>query len=182
MMFGSAASLLAELVILFFCVAFLVDLFQRRAGGDRIRSWIGGRPVVAALKGITIGFVTPFCTYSAIPMLVGLRRAGVTAAGYVAFIVAAPVLDPVLFGALLLIVGPGAAAVYVAVAFIAAMALALVADRAGIERFLKPLPAAPVLAVSAASRRSRGPETGCDNVGCGVPADSTAWGGWRTRA
>ena len=52
-----------------------------------------------------VGFVTPFCTYSAIPMLVGFRQAGVQPAGYVAFIVAAPVLDPLLFGALVLIVG-----------------------------------------------------------------------------
>ena len=45
---------------------------------------MGGRPVVAALKGITVGFLTPFCTYSALPLLMGLRRARVAPAGYVA--------------------------------------------------------------------------------------------------
>jgi uncharacterized membrane protein YraQ (UPF0718 family) len=132
-------TLIAELLALFFSVAFLVHIAQRRLGEERLRRWMGGRPVVAALKGIGVGFITPFCTYSAIPMLVGLRRAGVEPAGYVAFIVAAPVLDPVLFGALVLIVGLPAALIYVAVAFVAAMTLALVAQRADVSRFMKPV-------------------------------------------
>ena len=139
-MIGSTAFLLAELAVLFFGVAFLVQLVQRRLGDERVRSWMGGTPIVSALKGIAVGFVTPFCTYSAIPMLVGLRQAGVPPAGYVAFLSAAPVLDPVLFGALLLIVGAKAAIIYTAIAFTAAMTLALTAQRIGIDRHLKPLP------------------------------------------
>ncbi len=131
--------LIAELAALFFGVAFLVHISQSWLGEERLRRWMGGPPVVAALKGIAVGFVTPFCSYSAIPMLLGLRRAGVAPAGYVAFIVAAPVLDPILFGALVLIVGWTAAVVYAAVAFSAAMGLALLAQRIDVERFLKPI-------------------------------------------
>lgn len=76
-MITEAALLLGELVALFFGVAFAIQLFQRRLGPERLRSWMGGTPVASALKGIAVGFVTPFCTYSAIPMLVGLRQAGV---------------------------------------------------------------------------------------------------------
>lgn len=136
--------LVVELVALFFGVAFAIQLFQRRFGTERMQHWMGGSAVVAALKGIAMGFVTPFCTFSAVPMLVGFRRANVRTAGYVAFIVAAPVLDPVLFGALILIVGPLAAAIYLGVAFTAAMALALVSDAIGIDQHLKPL-ASPAL-------------------------------------
>lgn len=139
-MIADTAWLLAELVALFFGVAFLIALFQRRMGSDRLRAWMGGSAPVSALKGIAVGFVTPFCTYSAIPMLVGFRQAGVPPAGYVAFITAAPVLDPVLFGALVLIVGIEAALVYATIAFVGAMTLAMVAQRVGIDRFLKPLP------------------------------------------
>lgn len=129
--------LVIELTVLFYGVTFLVQLFQRRLGGERLRAWMGGRPVVAALKGIAIGFVTPFCTFTAIPMLLGLRQARVPPAGYVAFIVAAPVLDPVLFGALVLIVGLNAALIYVAVTFVAAISLAMIAELAGMERHMK---------------------------------------------
>ncbi len=149
-MIGSTAFLVIELILLFLGVAFTVELLQRRLGPDRLQAWMGGAPITAALKGIAVGFITPFCTYSAIPLLIGLRRAGVPPAGYVAFIVAAPVLDPVLFGALALIVGLDVAVAYVTIAFVAAMTLALVAERIGIEQWLKPLPAARPLALATA--------------------------------
>lgn len=139
-MITSSMLLLVELVALFLGVAFAIELIQRRLGPERLLAFMGGPPAVAALKGIAVGFVTPFCTYSAVPLLIGLRRAGVSPAGYVAFIVAAPVLDPVLFGALVLIVGLDVAVAYLAVAFGAAMTLALVAQYVGIDRHLKPLP------------------------------------------
>jgi|GEM_PF-178632 len=153
-MIRDTAWLLTELVALFFGVGFAIQLLQRRVGPDRLRSWMGGAPVTSALKGIAIGFVTPFCTYSAIPMLVGLRQAGVPPAGYVAFITAAPVLDPVLFGALVLIVGPTAAVLYAVIAFTGAMTLALVAQRTNIESQLKPVPIHAPQLVAASSERA----------------------------
>lgn len=174
--------LIAELAVLFFVVAFAVHISQRWLGEERLRRWMGGSPLVSALKGIAIGFITPFCTYSAIPMLIGLRRAGVPPAGYVAFIVAAPVLDPVLFGALVLIVGLQAALIYLAVAFSAAMALALVAQRMDVSRFLKPISAgvpvagAPVPAMAVAAGVEEGPGSSEE---CPMP---TPWRGLRPEA
>lgn len=146
-MIESSGLLLVELVLLFFGVAFLVHLLQRRLGRERLRRWMGGRPAVSAFKGIAVGVITPFCTYSAVPLLVGLRQAGVTPAGYVAFIAAAPVLDPILFGALVIIVGVKAAAAYAAVAISAAALLALAAERFDVGRHLKPLPVEASVAV-----------------------------------
>ena len=151
---------------------------------------MGGAPATSALKGIAIGFVTPFCTYSAIPMLVGLRQAGVPPAGYVAFITAAPVLDPVLFGALVLIVGPGAAVLYAAIAFTGAMTLALVAQKVGIEKHLKPLSFAPTSQLVASGVAVGASGSGSAAVGSLVgPAESAAcgtdqppWAGLRAEA
>ena len=157
-MIGEALWLFGELLVLFLGVSFGLSLLRRRLGGARLRALMGTTPSRAALRGIAVGFVTPFCTYSAIPVLVAFRQAGVAAAGYVAFLVAAPVLDPILFGALLIIVGWKAALVYLGVAFGAALGLALVAERINLERFMKPLPE------------------------IGEPMDegrSTRWAGWR---
>ena len=153
--------LFAELLVLFLGVSFGLTLLRRRLGDDRLRSLMGTSPVKSALRGIGIGFITPFCTYSAIPVLVSLRQAGVSAAGYVAFIVAAPVLDPILFGALVIIVGIPAALIYLAVTFTAALMLALVAEKIDLDRFMKPL-------------GTVGNGTGLD---CG--ADATPWRGIR---
>lgn len=160
-MIRSNLLLLAELVVLFLGIAMAVQIVQRRLGAERVKAWMGGAPAVAALKGIAVGFITPFCTFSAIPMLIGLRRAGVPAAGYVAFIVAAPVLDPVLFGALAVIAGPGVALVYVGVTFTAAMVLAMIAERVGIDRWLRNT---DVLGTP-------------DETACG--ASEPTWAGWR---
>jgi hypothetical protein len=180
----STAILVVELVVLFLGVAFAVEVLQRRLGPERLQTWMGGRPVVAALKGIAVGFVTPFCTYSAVPLLIGLRRAGVPTAGYVAFIVAAPVLDPVLFGALVLIVGIEVALAYLAIAFAAAMTLALVAQHVGIEHRLKPIPASnpasaarrPMPAMANPSTTTRAATTSCN------APDHSLWLGWRTES
>ena len=134
-----ALVLFAELFLLFVGVSFGLNLLRRRVGDERLRTLMGASPVGAALRGIGVGFITPFCTYSAIPVLVSLRRAGVSPAGYAAFIVAAPVLDPILFGALVIIVGLPAAIIYLAVVFAASMGLALLAERVDLERFMKPL-------------------------------------------
>ena len=188
-MIADTLALIVELALLFFAVAFLVHISQRWLGEDRLRRWMGGRPVVAALKGIGVGFITPFCTYSAIPMLLGLRRAGVSPAGYVAFIVAAPVLDPILFGALVLIVGWAAALIYVAVAFSAAMTLALVAQRIDVSRFLKPVTAGvsgggsrvPAMAVASGVDVTAPGERACADDSC-RPGNDRAWRGLRTEA
>ena len=47
-MLGSAL-LLVELVALFFGVSFGIELLQRRIGPERVKAWMGGRPVVAGL-------------------------------------------------------------------------------------------------------------------------------------
>ncbi len=169
--------LVVELTALFIGVSFLVELFQRRLGPEQLRRFLGGRPAIAAVKGIAIGFVTPFCTYSAVPLLVGLRRAGVPPAGYVAFLAAAPVLDPILFGALWIIVGPTIAVTYVIITFLAAMTLALVAQRIGLERHLKPV-GEPVT-VGSGGGVALPDEPECESS---CDADRIPWRGWAIEA
>ena len=176
---SGAAVLLAEMVALLLGVTFCVSLVQRRLGDATIRRWMGGPPRRAALKGIALGFVTPFCTYSAIPVLIGMRQAGVRPAGYAAFIFAAPVVDPAMVGALAIIIGPSAAVLYAATAFAAAFLLALIVDKADITPHLKPVPArigapAPGPPLPAGPQPSLPPS-------CGSPGREP-WTGWPAEA
>ncbi|CAN5202930.1 permease [soil metagenome] len=124
-----SAAILAELVLLFVAVSFLVALADRRLGADRIRRWMGGGPLAGALKGVALGVVTPFCSYSTIPVLVGLLDAEVRLATAAAFVVASPVLDPLLLAAIALLFGSAPAAGYAAVTATGALLAGLVADR-----------------------------------------------------
>ena len=172
-----AALLVAEIVALLLAVTFGVTLLQRRLGDETIRRWMGGPPRRAALKGIAVGFVTPFCTYSAIPVLVGMRQAGVRPAGYAAFIFAAPVVDPVLVGALAIIIGPAGAAVYVTTAFAAAFTLALIVDTVDIAPHLKPVPA--LVGQPAPPLRPTVPQIPSPPASCSSPEEAP-WAGWQT--
>ena len=172
-----AAVLVAEMVALLLAVTFGVTLLQRRLGDEAIRRWMGGPPHRAALKGIALGFVTPFCTYSAIPVLVGMRQAGVRPAGYAAFIFAAPVVDPVLVGALAIIIGPAGAAVYVTTAFAAAFMLALIVDTVDIAPHLKPVPA--LVGQPAPPVRPTVPQIPSPPASCSSPEEAL-WAGWQT--
>ena len=189
------ALLVAEMAALLLGVTFGVALLQRRLGDDTIRRWMGGPPRRAALKGIALGFVTPFCTYSAIPVLVGMRQAGVRPAGYAAFIFAAPVVDPALVGVLALIVGPTGAALYVAIAFAAAFLLALIVDATDVTKHLKPVPALVHAPASAAPAPPGSMPSPCSSpepapAGSSPPplpspcssSGSEPWGGWRHEA
>ncbi len=176
---SGAAVLVAEMVALLLAVTFGVALLQRRLGDETIRRWMGGPPRRAALKGIAVGFVTPFCTYSAIPVLVGMRQAGVRPAGYAAFIFAAPVVDPVLVGALAIIIGPAGAAVYVTTAFAAAFTLALIVDTADIAPHLKPVPA--LVGQPAPPIRPTVPQIPSPPASCSSPEEAL-WAGWQTES
>lgn len=123
-----SAAVLAELVLLFVAVSFLVALAHRRLGADRIRRWMGGGPLVGALKGVALGAVTPFCSYSTIPVLVALLDAEVRLATAAAFVVASPLLDPLLLAAIALLFGPAPAAGYAVVTVTGALLAGLVAD------------------------------------------------------
>ena len=176
---SGALLLIAEMVGLLLAVTFSVTLLQRRLGDATIRRWMGGPPQRAALKGIAVGFVTPFCTYSAIPVLVGMRQAGVRPAGYAAFIFAAPVVDPVLIGALAIIIGPAGAAVYVTTAFAAAFLLALIVDAVDIAPHLKPVPA--LVGQPAPPSGPTEPRTPSPSTSCPSPQE-IQWAGWQTEA
>lgn len=196
------------MVALLLGVTFLISLLRRRLGDETIQRWMGGPPHRAALKGIALGAVTPFCTYSAIPVLLGMRQAGVRPAGYTAFLFAAPVVDPILVGALAIIIGPTGAGVYTVAAFAAAFTLALIVDAIDITPHLKPIPAlasasavsepAPALAGAGAQTESTAPSVlaaagagtaagapTCSpepSAPCPSSADPEPWRGWWAEA
>jgi hypothetical protein len=164
---------------------------------------MGGSPLLSALKGIALGFATPFCTYSAIPMLVGLRQAGVRTAGTVGFLLAAPILDPLLFAAFAVLFSPWMATTYSLVAFVGVLSVSLLADWTSLDEF-RPLSAATSSAAgSAAVERSCSTdlpasteaeavaregqpgdsgEASCSTGPTMGPDEENEWKGWRAEA
>lgn len=163
------AALFTGTVALFGTLSAAMMLLTRVIGEARLRRWLGGGPVAAPLKGLVFGVLTPFCSWSTIPVLTSLLRARVRTSAVAAFFLASPVLDPVLVIALGWLLGLWIAVWFTVFLTIATVVLAVLAERFHLERLVLARALVPV-GVPAAH------ETG---VGCGVPPEA-AWRGWAT--
>lgn len=126
-----------ELVVLFLAVAFLVAILQRRIGEKRLQNWMGGGKFVAPLKGVLLGSVTPFCSCSTLPMLMGMIKIGAPFTGAAAFLLASPLLDPIIFGIIWILFGWQIMLGYAAVTFTVIMVMSILWGKFGLERFVR---------------------------------------------
>ncbi len=84
-------TILAELIPLFFVLTFLSGLILEYVSPETIRKVLGGKKGPAGrLAAIVLGFVTPFCSCSTIPMLAGMIGAGVPIGILTTFLFASP--------------------------------------------------------------------------------------------
>lgn len=89
--------------------------------------------------GAALGAVTPFCSYSTIPVLAGLLRSGAPFGPTMAFLFASPLLDPVVLGVFAFIVGIEGAIIYAILTFLASMGMGILWAWLGLETDVKPL-------------------------------------------
>ena len=130
----------AELVALFLALSFLVGLLQAWLPEEKIRSvFERRRPVIGYLVGASLGAVTPFCSYSTIPVLAGLLRSVAPFGPTMAFLFASPLLDPVVLGVLVFLIGVEGTVVYAALTFSASVLIGALFERLGLEKEVKPL-------------------------------------------
>jgi len=130
----------AQLVALFLALSFVVGLLQAWLPQEKVRSLFERRrPVAGYLVGAALGAVTPFCSYSTIPVLAGLLRSGVPFGPTMAFLFASPLLDPVVLGVLVFLVGVEGSVVYAVLTFSASVLIGALLARLGFEGDVRPL-------------------------------------------
>lgn len=127
-----------ELIVIFIAVAFIVGLLLEYLPPTRIRGFLAGRMIgVQYFLGAGLGAITPFCSCSTVPVLTGLLRGGVPFGPVMAFLFASPVLNPVIIGLFLMLLGWKVTAVYAVVTFLGAMLVAAILSKLGLERDVK---------------------------------------------
>jgi uncharacterized membrane protein YraQ (UPF0718 family) len=133
------AIIMIELTILFIGITFLVGIIQEYVSEEKIRRALGSdrRKVFGCVIGAVFGSLTPFCSCSTIPIFIGLVDAGVPFAIAMSFLIASPLLNPVIIGLLLLLLGSSITVIYVVVAFVSAIIIGLVLDAMGFACYLK---------------------------------------------
>ncbi len=149
-----------ELILLFIGITFLVGLLQAYIPEERIRSVLAGkRQGVGNVVGATFGALTPFCSCSTIPILLGLLEVGIPFGVCMSFLLASPLLNPIILSLLVALIGVVPTAVYAAVTFTAAAGIGWLLGRLGYGRYVKdvmvegrPEPCDCVVAVSHGTR------------------------------
>lgn len=130
--------LFGELFALFIAISFLVALLQVYVSKDRIKRLLS-RPhkVTNAILGAALGAVTPFCSCSTIPVLVGLFKSGAPFSGAISFLMTSPILNPAIIALLLVFFGPVPTVIYAIITFGFAVCVGLLLDKLGFERYVK---------------------------------------------
>ncbi|OGS14360.1 MAG: permease [Elusimicrobia bacterium RIFOXYA12_FULL_57_11] len=121
----------AELTVLFVGVSALVALALMYLPQEKVKTWMAGRGAWGAVIGAAFGALTPFCACSTIPLALGFIKAGISFSAIMSFIIASPLLNPIILTMLAALMGIKAAVAYFTVVFGGAILFGLVLEKLG---------------------------------------------------
>jgi len=122
----------AELIILFIGISFLVGLIREYVPEEKIKAALKNRKYgIGNVLGAGFGALTPFCSCSTIPILVGLLDVGIPFGIAYSFLIASPLLNPVIFFLLLALFGIVPTLIYSVITFSIAVIAGILLERAG---------------------------------------------------
>ncbi|HII97983.1 MAG TPA: permease [Methanoregula sp.] len=128
----------AELIILFIGISFLVGLIREYVPEERIKAALKDRKYgMGNVIGAGFGALTPFCSCSTIPVLVGLLDVGIPFGIAYSYLIASPLLNPVIVLLLLALFGIIPTLIYIAITFTIAVISGILLQRAGYARYVK---------------------------------------------
>ncbi len=130
--------IVVELIVLFIGITAIIELVMMHIPQAKLRKWLSGRGLWGNILATIFGSLTPFCACSTIPMIVGFLRAGVSFGSVMSFLISSPLLNPIIIGMLIALMGFQAAAIYFAVAFIASILFGYVLEKMNGLKYVKP--------------------------------------------
>jgi uncharacterized membrane protein YraQ (UPF0718 family) len=134
---GFFAFIMVELSILFLGISTLVSLMLQYISEEKLRRWLSHKGIFGHLLGAALGGLTPFCACSTIPLTVGMLKAKVPFGPVMSFVVASPVLNPVVLTMMAALLGIKAAVIYGVVTFTMAVVFGLLLHQFGFSKYVK---------------------------------------------
>jgi hypothetical protein len=129
--------IMVELSLLFLGISTLIGLILQYISEDKLRRWLSQKGIRGNILGAMIGGLTPFCACSTIPMTVGFLKARVPFGSIMSFVLASPILNPIILTMMTALLGFKAAMIYGLVTFAAAVVFGLIMHRLGFEKYVK---------------------------------------------
>lgn len=127
----------AELILLFMLISMIVELILMYIPADKIQSYQSGKGLKGNFLGALIGSLTPFCACSTIPMTLGFINSGIPFGSTISFLIASPLLNPIIIGMLGVMLGVKAAVIYFVITFLCSVFFGYFMDKTGGVRYLK---------------------------------------------
>ena len=157
--------LFVELSLLFLVISYLVALVNQKLPAERIQQLLGARRGRGYLTAAGLGAVTPFCSCSTIPVLIGLLKARAGFGPTMTFLFTSPLLNPIVVALFIPVLGLEFTLWYAALALGASILAGLLLQHFGFERYVRREMILP---------GTGGCEAGCDDGGqpacCGEAA------------
>lgn len=130
--------ILAELVPLFFLVTFISGLALEYISPETLRKNLSGRKgLLGETIAVGLGYVTPFCSCSTIPVLAGMVKAGIPIGVMTAFLCSSPYPVEIALPILAPLFGVPSAVTFLLVGGVLAIASGVFAQRVGWQNQVK---------------------------------------------
>lgn len=126
-----------ELIALFMLISAAVEIILMYIPEEKIRKKLSGAGVFGNVIAAGFGALTPFCACSTIPMTVGFLNAGVPFGSTMSFLIASPLLNPIIIGMLGAMVGIKAMIIYFVMAFLCSVIFGYVLEKIGAQKYVK---------------------------------------------
>lgn len=127
-----------ELLVLFIIISFVVSLIQQVVSEEKIRRVLNGpNKGINYVLGTLFGAITPFCSCSTIPILAGLLNAKAPFGPSMSFLIASPLMNPVMIFTLWILLGWQVAGVYFLIVSLFSMLVGIIFSRLNLEEAYK---------------------------------------------
>ena len=145
--------LFVELTLLFLVISYGVAIINQKLPAEKIQRLLGGRKGRGYLTAAGLGAITPFCSCSTIPMLIGLLKARAGFGPTMTFLFTSPLLNPIVIALFIPVLGVKVTIMYAGFALFTSIIAGILLQHFGFERFVKQDMLKP---------RSSSCSTGCD--------------------
>ena len=127
-----------ELFILFIIVSFIVSIIQQIVSEEKIKYFLSKpNQAINYILGMAFGAMTPFCSCSTIPILAGLLNSKVPFGPAMSFLIASPLMNPLMIFMLWALLGWKVAVVYFIVLAIFSVLTGLVFSKMNLSKSYK---------------------------------------------
>ena len=127
----------AELTVLFLGISTVVSLLLLYVPREKLRQWLSRRGIWGNFLGAVVGSLTPFCACSTIPMTLGMLQAGAPFGPVMSFVIASPLLNPIIISMVWALMGVKACLIYFTVTFAGSVLFGVFLEKAGGARYVK---------------------------------------------